>query len=133
MVRYVLSSILFLVVFALPASAAPPRERYLAAVDLLTRTDAAAELAYDLSGDPTSAHQTVLYVRFALMAAQDAANGAGGAARKNALAAAEVAFWGYQFATALALTDDPAAAAYWEVVADTAYEAALLLNKNAVR
>lgn len=133
MAKYLLSGILFLLVFALPASAAPPHERYLAAVDVLTQSDAAADLAYDLSGDPTPAQQVVLYVRFALVAAKDAANGSGGTARKNALAAGEAAFWAYQVAAVLALTDNPAAADYWEVVAQTAYEAVLLLNKNAAR
>jgi hypothetical protein len=130
MARHFLFSTLFVSVFAAPTFAASPSDRYQAALDLLTQSEDAVTAAYFLGGNPDNS-ATLLTIDFARNAAQDAVNSQGGAARRDALAGAQTAYLGASMAAALAMTEpDPVVAAYYAFAADTANQAAFLLDRN---
>jgi hypothetical protein len=135
MVKHLIASVLFVAVFALPTFAASPQQRYQAALDLLLQSEAAAEMAFELSANPDdSAHFAVQTISFARQAAQDAVDNKGGTARGDAQAGAQTAYIGSSLTATLAVTETNSAAADdWLAAADLAYQAAFLLDKGVAK
>jgi len=133
--RIILSCITLFGVLALPSSAAPPSDRYASALQLLNSSGTDAQLAIDTCAKPSDEQQhTLQAIAFARNAVQDALNTKGGAARKDALAAAGAAYTASQMAAALALLEtNEVSANYWADAADAAYQAAILIDKNVAR
>lgn len=135
MSKYLLFSISFTVIFALPASADPPRERYAEALVLIKEAESAATSANSLSANPNSPQGTsaAMTIRFAREACEKACADSlnGGDARRNALSAASTANTGSTLAAAAGAAETNAASkAKWATASEKARQAALLLNKN---
>jgi hypothetical protein len=128
--KIILSAVLFLAFFAVPANAASPAARYEQGLALLQQSDAAVTLALAASSDPfTMDEQTAAgAISQALGAAELAVLFKGKDSHINADTAATLSVYGAMFADLAAAADNETAAAYWAEASSLALQAAVLFD-----